>query len=78
MLAGMSPWQQQRIGGTTITTFLPGAMDFSLLANARPKPTLSLPAAHLPSANLRSVVSDALSKYAAEQASSRAPPQQHR
>ena len=82
MLAGMAPWQQQRIGGTTITTFLPGTtMDLSLLANTRPKPTLSLPAAHLPAAhlpaaNMRSVVSDALTKYA-EQAASRSP-QQHR
>lgn len=83
MLSGLgAAWQQQRVGGTTITTYLPGAIDFSMLAAAAAANTnnatsqvrspLALPAANSPSVNLRSVVSEALSKYT-EQTTRRSP-----
>ena len=85
LLSGLgAPWQQQRVGATTITTFLPGTVDFSLLAaaaasnnnnaTAQPRPPIALPVANIPSVNLRSVVNEALTKYT-EQTARRSPQQ---
>ena len=64
LLSNLMPSWQQQIGGTTITTFLPSALDLSMFAaSAQRKPPISLPTTNLPNLNLRSVVNDALSKY---------------